>query len=201
MLKLTEKDIELVNVGYKNFLAGLRSYLQENELNTGVEYANCIVNMLHSGLFSIEGKFTSDTEYKYLPLSNVYSEGIQVMYGKACCRHTNAFVSDELQFLGFDATLLYTFVDGSDNWYNTTPIKANHVSILLKENGEQYIIDSFNKFICRKENEHDLTEICFDDCSSFDDYQDENIQTIGKVLKKYYGLQSLGIKHIYEYDN
>lgn len=77
---------------------------------------------------------------------------------------------------------------------------VNHVTVLLIEDNEEYILDSMNNFLLKKEKDNNLTSLDLNTTSAdmkyFLKFKDNNIQSISWLLKKYYHLQSIRIKHI-----
>lgn len=202
MPKFTNSDIEIINQSYKEILFNLRDYLKNFGSGNVLDDSKILIHMLHSGLFSMNGviRFENDCDYLFLPTE--ISSRIHVMYGVSCCRHVAAFFYDILSILEFQPSLMYLFIDHTTgNWQKVNPEyeKANHVVILLECLGEQYIIDPRNQFLFRKESHGELELLNIELVESLPDYQDSSIETIGKILKKYYTYQEFGISHVYDY--
>lgn len=199
MLHFTEYDEKEIRNAYHNFLINLKKMIKEKDFESNLECAVEIMKMINSGYFSMNKTINFDSTFNYLPFSSNISEGIEVMYGIACCRHASALLNDILEMLGFSSSLLYILIDKDDNWHVSEAIKANHVTVLLKEIPFEYILDPRNKFVCKIENDKSLTQVNLNNDIVFPNYQDSLIQSIGKTLKKYYQLQDLGINHNYDY--
>lgn len=155
--------------------------------------------MLKNGQFSINKSIVYDDQFKYLALPNLNNDGSYVMYGICCCRHASVFLDDVLKILGFDSSLLYIFIDENNCWQVAEPFCANHLVVLLKVNDYEYLLDPIHSFILKKEKDQTLTKLDCDTLELIENYQDSNIDTIGRILKKYYDLDRLGIDYLYDY--
>ena len=198
MLRFSEKDKELVDLGYQNFLHSLCEYLKDCVATCLMDYYKQIRVMLKKGAFSYEGTFLRNPKFPYIALSNMESDGVHIMYGIACCRHISAFLQDILRLLGFDATLLYVFADDSGTWRRVSPSDANHLLVLVHDGATSYIFDLMNDFAFLWEPDTSLILLPVNDVSFSADYHDENVQDIGRILKKYYTLRSYGIETVYD---
>lgn len=202
MLNLTSNDKELIENSYKSFLSNLKDLFENNQIKSAVDCYRILSNMLRNGQFCIDGTISFDTTFNYLDLPNMGCIGAQVMYGICCCRHVTAFINDILALIGFNASLYYIYIDDNENWHSCDPINANHTTILLIDNAEEYILDPMNNFLLKKETDNSLTSLNLDisslDMQQFFNFSDNNVQGISKILKKYYHLQSVGINHIYD---
>lgn len=202
MLMLTNNDKEYIENLYKTFLSNLKCLFENNNVKSAIDCYKILSNMLRKGLFSNEGVIIFDTNFNYLSLANIDHPGMQVMYGVCCCRHVTEFSNDIMSLLGFNTSLYYIYIDNNDIFHHCDSIDANHVAILLTENLEEYILDPMNNFLLKKETDNSLTPLNLDvshlDMKRFLHFSDNNIQSISKVLKKYYHLQSIGINHIYD---
>lgn len=203
-VNLTSNDKEFIENLYKSFLINLKYLFKNKQIKNALDCYKILTMMLRNGQFSIEKRIDFNDNFKYLPLSNTNYSGIQVMYGICCCRHVSAFINDILTLLGFNTSLYYVQIDENNNWHPCSIIDANHVTILLKDNNKEYILDPTNNFILKKESDQSLTLLNFDlsplKIQQFMNFEDENVKDIGKVLKKYYHLQKIGIKNIYDYN-
>lgn len=199
MLYLTNKDKKVINSSYKSFLTNFKQIIKSKSIHNGLDCSKLIIDMLQSGQFSMEQSIRFDNQFRYLDFPNISSDGIYVMYGVCCCRHASMLVYDILQTLGFSSSLLYIFIDESNNWHISKPLGANHLTVLLKDHDCEYILDPVNYYILKKEKNNTLTSLNLDILDPFTSYEDSNIQKIGKVLKKYYQLQKLGIDYVYDY--
>lgn len=197
MLSLTASDKEIIDKSYAAFLKNLYNYLKNSEASCGVDYSKEIINLLHRGVFSMDGVITCTNDYDYLHLPNLCSDGALVMYGVCCCRHATSLFYDILKSLGFDVSLQYIKVCDDDNWKRVTYDKANHIIAILRENGKTYYLDAINKFILELLDNGDFKQLNIDIVEDFD-YQDSNVKKIGEKLSKYYNLKRLGVEHIYE---
>lgn len=186
----------------ESFLLHLKYIFVNNQITSAVDCYRILSNMLKNGCFSMVGKIYFDDNFNYLHFSNMECAGIQVMHGTCCCRHVCAFINDMMLMLGFDVSLYYVHIDNSEIWTSCEPIGANHVTILLKENNEEYILDPMNKFLLKRNIDNSLMMLDLGitslDLEQFLDFSDDHVKGIGKVLKKYYCLRSLGINHICE---
>lgn len=202
MLKFTEHDREVLNHSYEEILLNLRDYLKKYNHEDMIDCSKVLIHMLHSGLFSMEGVIHFENDYDYLPLSAEISLGVHVMYGVCCCRHATTFFYDLFSILGFQSSLMYLFIDPTTGEWHRVNLKqeqANHVVILLEYLGKEYIVDPRNQFLFRKESNGKLELLNIERVESLPNYQDSNIETVGKILKKYDTYQKLGISHVYEY--
>ena len=198
MANFNERDILEINNSYKMLLSNLSEYLKQYKVNSEVEYSKIIFNMLHNGLFSMNGKVHFDNYYKFLDLPSQVSQGVHVTYGILCCRHATDFLYDLLCFLEFNPTLVFYFVDeklGICRKVNPAVEQVNHETILSSDG--KYIIDSANKFILQTHDNGQVKELNTGIDKDVDNYQDPNIDTIGKILKKYYMYRELGIENVY----
>lgn len=204
MLKLTSDDKTFIENSYKSFLYNLIYLFKNSEINNALDCYKILCNMLRNGQFCIEGTISFNDSFEYLPLADMDYSGVQVMYGVCCCRHASEFIYDILALLGFNASIYYVHVDENKSWHPCPPVSANHVAILLIENTDEYILDPMNNFILRKGVDQSLIPLNSDistlDMQKFVSFSDDRVQIIGRVLKKYYQLQSLGINHIYDYN-
>lgn len=199
MLKLTELDKADIEGYYGKFLDNLYNYLKQNNLNTGTYYTNAIIKLFHNGRFSMTGKVITSNFYDYLYLENLISSGVLVMYGVCSCRHATALLYDFLKVLDFDVSLDYFKVLKEDGcWKKVKPYDANHVVVKLIEQKEEYLLDLVNGFVLKKDG-NDLILIENELKFLSDNYKDENVNKIGKVLTKYYDLKKLGIENVYNY--
>lgn len=201
MLKLTNKDKETIENSYKTFLMNIKNFLEINCLTNAIECYKVLYGMLISGQFSIDRTMCFDTDFSYLNLPNIYSDGAQVMHGVCCCRHVSTLFNDILLLIGYNVALCYIYVDDNETWHITTADNSNHVVVLLRENNVEYILDPMNNLVLKKEHDNQLTlvdtNVVQNSCPVF---LDDIVENIGKVLKKYYHFKSLGIDNIYDYD-
>lgn len=196
MLDFANNDKDFINNKYKDFLLNLKKYLQSNDKNVLI-YSKIIINMLHKGYFSMDKTIVFENNYNYIDLPSNISNGVHIMYGICCCRHATEFLNDFLHVLEFNPSFMYILVD-NNVWHKVEPTKANHVVLLLNYCGYEYIVDPTNKFICQIENNGMLKLIDIENLNNISDYNDPNIEDIGKVLRKYYTYKNLGINHIYD---
>lgn len=197
MLSLTACDKEIIDKSYASFLKNLYNYLKNSEASCGVEYSKKIINLLHSGVFSMDGVITCTNDYDYLQLPNLCSDGALVMYGFCCCRHATSLLYDILNGLGFDVSLQYIKICDDDNWKRATYDTANHIVVILRENGKNYYLDAVNKFILELLENGDFEQLDVEDDRDYN-YKDSNVEEIGKKLSKYYNLKRLGVEHVYD---
>ena len=197
MLYLTENDRLIINNCYYNFLQSLKEDLQRYCVKNCLDCYSIIVNLLKNGRFSFNDKMKYSSSFEYLDLPNMV-EGAQVMYGVGCCRHINILINDIMKTLSFNSNLLYVKVNETDTWQRATPLTANHVVVILKDNNDEYLLDAYNNFVFKIVG-HDLepVELKIMDDILMTKYPDNNVKEVGLVLKKYYKLQELGIDHIY----
>ena len=203
MLNLTNNDKELIENLYKSFLSNLKCLFTTNQIKNALDCYKILSIMLRNGQFCVDETIDFNTKFKYLSLPNMDCRGAQVMYGVCCCRHVSVFINDILSLLGFNTSLYYIYIDDNEHWHSCSLINANHVTVLLIENNEEYILDPINNFILKKENDQSLKTINSDilslDIQQFVSFSDDHVQSIGRVLKKYYHIQSVGVNHIYDY--
>lgn len=200
MLDFTNNDLNEIKNAYKIILLNLKSYLQQYDLKCELECSKIFLNMLHNGFFCMNKAINFDNNFNYLELPSEISQGVQVMYGICCCRHSTEFLYDLLCILNFNPSLIYIWIDNDGIWHKVNPAiqKANHQAILLN-NKYDYIVDPANKFILQIKKNGELKSldlVCFDNLK---DYQEENIDIVGKILKKYYTYRELGVKRVYNY--
>lgn len=201
MLKLTNKDKETIEISYKTFLINIKNFIEMSCLTNGIECYKVLYKMLINGQFSIDRTMCFDTDFNYLNLPNIYSDGAQVMQGVCCCRYVSTLFNDILLLIGYNAALCYIYVDDNETWHITTAANSNHVVVLLKENNDEYILDPMNNLVLKKEYDNQLTLVDTNTVqNNYFIFSDNNVENIGKVLKKYYHLKSLGIDNIYDYD-
>lgn len=199
VLRLTSDDKEIIDKSYDAFLKNLYNYLKNSEASCGVEYSKEIINLLHSGVFSMDGVITCTNDYDYLQLPNLCSDGALVMYGVCCCRHATSLLYDVLKGLGFDVSLQYIGVCDDDNsWKKVSRGTANHIIVILKENENIYYLDAINKFILELLENGAFKQLDIDSVEDFD-YKDSNVKKIGEKISEYYNLKRLGIEHVYDY--
>lgn len=198
VLRLTSSDKEIIDKCYDAFLKNLYNYLKNSKASCGVEYSKEIINLLHSGVFSMDGVITCTNDYDYLHLPNLCSDGALVMYGVCCCRHATSLLYDILKGLGFDVSLQYIEVCDDGNWKRTTYDKANHIIVILRENGNTYYLDAINKFILEILDNGDFKQLDVEYFENFE-YKDSNVKKIGEKISEYYNLKRLGIESVYGY--
>ena len=202
MLKFNSADEALIDYSYKAFLRNIKQFFENNEINTALHCYIVLKEMLRTGVLSIDTNIVFDDEYRYLkiPMNNL---GIHVMYGVCCCRHVSALIKDVLNVLNFNASLYYIFIDANGLWHSSTPLKANHVSVLVKDGDNEFILEPISNVILKKATDGSFLAIDLDnsilDAKQFNDYSDCNIENIGRVLRKYYNIQASGITQVYEY--
>lgn len=197
MLNFTDNDKKVLRDSYKNILINLKEYLKQYRVKDEIEYSKIFLNMLHSGLFSMNGKINFDNNFAYLGLPIDISQGVQVMYGVCCCRHAAEFLYNLLTILDFDPTLLYIFIDSDTRtWHRVNPAfeRANHQAIMLEN---KCIVDPSNKFILKTHDSGELTKLESSYTGQIKPYQEYEIATVGKVLKKYYTYKEMGIERAY----
>lgn len=204
MLQFTYNDKKEINEAYKIILFNLKSYLQQYHVESGLEYSKIIFYMLHNGFFSIDRKIRFDNYYNYLGLTSKISQGVQVMYGICCCRHATDFLYDLLCVLGFNPSRMFILIeDNTGIWRKVNPAiqKTNHIVIEYFEGKERYIIDPRNEFILQILENEELKQLdtkYFDSSKSYkDNYQDDNIAVVARILRKYYTCRELGVTSIY----
>lgn len=199
MLCFNEKDkLEIINA-YRAILFNLKCYLQQYNDGSKLEYAKMAIRMIHSGAISVNRTIRFDDTFNYFGLPVEVSQGVQVMYGVCCCRHVTEFLYDLLCLFNYDISLMYLWVDNTmGTWRVVKPQveKANHIAILYKNDGE-YILDAANKFILQKYEGGKLESIDVERFDNLGAYHDDNIQVVGKILKKYYTCRDLGVQTIY----
>lgn len=197
MLNFSDNDKKILRDSYKMILLNLKEYLKQYGVKDEIEYSRIFIDMLHSGLFSMNGKINFDNNFAYLGLPVDISQGVQVMYGVCCCRHATEFLFNLLNILDFDPSLLYVFADSDTGiWHRVNPAteRANHQAIILKN---KCIVDPANKFILKTHDNGELTQIDSSYIGQIRPYQEESIETVGKVLKKYYTYKEMGIERVY----
>ncbi len=197
MREFTETDKKIVKDAYKMILLNLKDYLQQYDMKDELEYSKLFFCMLHGGFFSMDGTIKFDNNYDYLGLPVEISQGVQVMHGICCCRHATEFFYNLLCILNFNPSLIYIWVDNDTGlWRKVNPAieKANHQAILLDN---KCIIDPANKFILQIQKNGELTQLDSEYFGQLETYQENNIVTIRKILKKYYTYRELGIKSVY----
>lgn len=197
MLNFTDNDKKILRDSYKMILLNIKEYLKQYGSKDEIEYSKIFLNMLHSGLFSMNRKIDFDNNFPYLGLPVDVSQGVQVMYGVCCCRHATEFLFNLLTILDFDPALLYVFADNdSGTWHRVNPAqeRANHQAIILKN---KCIVDPANKFILKTHDNGELTQLESSYTGQIKPYQEEGIETVGKVLKKYYTYKEMGIERVY----
>ncbi len=199
MLCFNNKDKLEIMDAYRAVLCNLKKFLQQCSAEDKLEYAKIAINMIHSGALSVNRTIRFDDTFNYFGLPVEVSQGVQVMYGVCCCRHATEFLYELLRLFSYDMSLMYLWVDNiAGTWKVVKPQmeKVNHMAILYKNDGE-YILDPANKFILQK---HDGGKLESLDIGSFDDlgdFHDDNIEIVGKILKKYYTCRDLGVQTIY----
>lgn len=196
MINFTYEDKEKIKVAYQKILFNLQNYLEQYDVQSCQEYAQIFFKMLHNGFFSAGEKvqFTSDFDYLALPLE--LSQGVQVMYGVCCCRHATEFLYDILKALGFDVSIYLVWVNNeTSTWHKVNPTleKANHEMVFVKDRGN-ILLDPVNNFSLQILENGELKQFDRGFDRRLNYYQDDNIQTVQRVLKKYYSYQELGIK-------
>lgn len=197
-MNFLNEDKEKIQVAYRDFLLQLKKYLQQYSIENELEYCKILFQILHSGLFSMDGILRFDNNFDYLPLPLTLSQGVQVMYGVCCCRHASEFLNDLSGFLNLDSSLMYVWIDSvTGTWHKVNPAveKANH-QVILFHNGK-YIADPANKFFLEVQDGGKLYPFSIESYNPIKAYEDENIRTIGKTLKKYYVYRELGVERIY----
>lgn len=196
-MKFTEDDKKTVKNAYKMLLLNLKDYLLQYNIRDEIEYSKIFFNMLHNGFFSMNGTINFDNDYDYLGLPVDISQGVQVMYGICCCRHAAELLYNLLHILKFNPSLIYIWIDKDTGlWHKVNPAieKANHQAILLDS---KCIVDPANKFILQIQKNGELTQLDSEYFGRLESYQENNVVTIGKILKKYYTYRELGIKNVY----
>lgn len=199
MLNFTNSDKRKVNDAYKMILNNLKDYLKQYNVKDEIEYAKIVFKMLHRGLLSMNGTIRFDNNYNYFGLPIELSQGVQVMYGICCCRHATEFFYDLLCVLNINSSLIYFWVDNiTGNWHRVNPAheKANHQAILFN-NEDKYIIDPANKFILQVQSDGQLSLLDTEYPGNLNSYQDENIDFVAKVLKKYYKYREFNVESVY----
>ena len=200
MLDFAENDKKEIHDAYKAILHNLKYYLQQYNAEDILDYSKIIINMLHSGLLSFNGRIQIDDNYDYLNLPCSLSQGVHVMYGVCCCRHATDFVYDVLNILKLNPSIIWFWVDNSNGlWRKVDPIteKCNHKAILFDN---EYVIDPAKKFILRWEQDNgQLEKLDIRLSEELKKFQDDNIDVIAECLKKYYMCRKLGIERVYNY--
>jgi len=180
-------------------LLNLKAYLQQYNIKNELEYSEIIFHMLHNGFFSINRTIQLDNDYEYLGLPVEMSQGVHVMYGMCCCRHATEYLYDILSLLNFRPSLMFIWVDKATGvWRKVNPAieKANHQTILLSDQNK-YILDPANNFILQIQEDGKLEALDSKYFGKIKYYQEDNISTIGRTLKKYYSYKDLGIENVY----
>jgi hypothetical protein len=193
----TYEDIQVIKNAYRMLLVHLKNYLKQYDVKDAIPYSKILFNMIHNGFFSMNRTIKFDDNYDYLNLPIEISQGVQVMYGICCCRHATEFCYNLLCLLNFNVSLMYIWINKDTGlWRKVNPPveKANHLAILLND---KYIIDPANKFILQIQNNGDLKLLDSEYLGDLNGYQENNINIIGKTLRKYYQYKELGIENIY----
>lgn len=197
MVNFSLNDKEKLKDYYKDFLMNLREYLRKYDVHDVLEYSKLVLDMLHSGALSVDGVIKVDDGYDYIDIPSDVSAGVHITTGVSCCRHTTSFLYDLLNVLGFQSSLSYFQVGNELGiWHKVNPAegRANHVVLSV----DNLIVDPANKFILEELNDGRVCQIDLGDHHEFSDYQDKNIISIDKVLKKYYTYRNLGIERVYD---
>lgn len=197
MVNFSLNDKEKLKDYYKGFLMNLREYLRKYDVYDVLEYSKLVLDMLHSGVLSVDGVIKIDDRYDYIDIPSDVSAGVHITTGASCCRHTTSFLYDLLNVFGFKSSLSYFQVDNELGiWHRVNPAegRANHVVLSV----DNFIIDPANKFILEELNDGCVGQIDLGDHNEFSNYQDKNIISIDKVLKKYYTYRNLGIERVYD---
>ncbi len=199
MLNFTDSDKRKINDAYNMILINLKDYLRHYNVEDELEYSKIVFKMLHNGFFSMNGTIQFDNNYNYFGLPIELSQGVQVMHGICCCRHATDFFYDLLCVLNINSSLIYFMVDDTTGfWHIVNPAyeKANHQAILFNNEGK-YIIDPANKFILQVQGNGQLASLDTEYLGHLNFYQDDNIDVVAKVLKKYYKYRELGVESVY----
>lgn len=195
-MNFTYKDKENLKKYYKSFLQNLKYQLKQSNLDL-LTIVSTIMKCIQDGKFSIDESFKLDTKYNYIMLPSEISDGVHITLGISCCRHVNTFLYDILKELDYSPSLIYIFIDENNEWHRTDAINANHVVVSVKYHEKEFICDVANNFISQIIN-NDLTTQKLNYESSLEYFEDDNINEISKILKKYYQYRNLGIKRIYD---
>lgn len=121
------------------------------------------------------------------------------MYGVCCCRHAAEFLYDVLRIFNFHPSLMYIWIDSiTGDWRKVNPAieRANHQAVLI-HNDLQYIADPANQFLLEVQEDGKIQALDTECFVSPKFYQDDRVEVVGKVLKKYYTYRELGVERIY----
>lgn len=195
-MNFTYKDKENIKNYYESFLQNLKYQLKQNN-NDLLTIVSTIMKCIQEGRFSIDESFKLDTKYNYIMLPSEISNGVHITLGISCCRHVNTFLYDILKELDYSPSLIYIFIDENNEWHMSAAKDANHLAVLVKYQEKEYICDVANNFISQIINNDLISQKLNYECS-LEYFEDENINEITKILKKYYQYRSLGIKRIYD---
>jgi len=200
-MNITDKDIELLNDYYKQFLINLKEFLLNHSLNDINLTFNVLNYLLRNAKFTNEKEMIFKNRYNYFPLPSALSDGIQVMNGICCCRHANTLNYDILKTLGLKVKLQPILIK-NNTWIKLNNfVGGNHVITILEEEGITYNFDLVGGFQFKNNNgeliflntsiNNQIKELC-------DTYEDkENIEGINRILNKYYNLRKIGVTSIY----
>lgn len=204
-MQFTTKDINLLKSSYFNFLNYLRNYLLTNTNNDDVlEQFNMLSFLYKNNYFNDNQPFHFDkNEINYLSSPIELSEGIHVMTGFCCCRHVNELLNDILILLNYNPKLIYVYIDANNDWHiKQNACHSNHVIVTVITDQRNLFLDLYNNYIFTTDelgkvimlNNSLKNEFLF----SKTHFQDDNIKTISKILKKYYELRKNGITNLYD---
>lgn len=196
MLQFSFSDTEILKQRYSLLLLHLKETLSSYE-DRSLSLPFLIIQMLHEGIFSMEGHIIFSNDFSFFPISSKLSDGIHIPYGVACCRHATSFLKDVLDLFGFSLSYLYISVSPDGSWKKVVPSKANHVVLVYFYQGRKFILDAANRWIFEVLENQNLHLLNFEEQKT-PLFQDEHISTIGLTLKKYYSLRELGVTYVYD---
>lgn len=203
LIHITTKDYLALNEYYKQLLQYLASYNQTILGRTAdVFYSfQLYCELLNSGKFSFNNSFVFDTTSNYFVFPNM-KDGIQVMAGFGCCRHVNSFLFDFLKRCNYNSCYEQLMHLSDDSISFQKDKGFNHIAVLYQDLQNHYILDAFNQWILKMNEDNSLTEIPFSinqDDFILRDYNDSGLsENIGKILQKYNCLRKLGIHYFYD---
>jgi hypothetical protein len=204
MMNFNNKDKKAIENLYILFLKNLEQFVKTNQINNIFKLFNLYMVMLKLGNFSATKNVVFDAEYKYLYIDNM-KNGMQVMDGIYCCRHVNGLLYDFLQLLGYKCTLIKLYCSDDEQIYIAQE-EANHIGVLVAVDNDSFLLDATNgsvyelagtEYLYLKSLDNDINNYKETICNN---YYDDNIAGISKILHKYKQLNDLGIKHVYDYN-
>lgn len=141
-------NIELLSI-YNEYIKFISTIVKQLGIkDNSISYSYIISNMIEDGYLSDNGKFIrTDNSRELLDMLGFW--GLDVVFGRGCCRHVSSIQKDIFKELNLLSKFLFS--------YYSSKITEKHVVNIINNDGAFYVHDLINKSYLRFSSFGELT--------------------------------------------